>query len=390
MALLNYIVAKEDLTKTMSSTLQSNRLLALDVFRGMTIAFMILVNTPGSWSHVYEPLLHAKWDGATPTDLVFPFFLFIVGVSMFFSFSKFNQSLDSKLSLKILKRVFLIFVIGLALNYFPFYNRSLENLRIMGVLQRIALAYGMGAFICILVPSKNLWRAGVLILVGYWLSMLFLGGENPFSLEGNFARLVDLKVFGENHVYKGFGIPFDPEGLFSTISAAVTVIFGYLIGKLIQGSTDKNLLVKNLLLVGAVAIFVGLFWDLYFPINKPIWTSSYVIYTGGIACMVIGVLIELIDIRGYTNLTKPFVVFGMNPLIIYVLSGVLVKVMISIVKWDTETGSTNLYSWLYHDVLAAMLPNQLKFASFLFALLIVTTCWLFGWVLYKKKIFIKV
>ncbi len=374
----------------MDTTLQNNRLLALDVFRGMTIAFMILVNTPGSWSHVYAPLLHAKWDGATPTDLVFPFFLFIVGVSMFFSFSKFNQALDNKLVIKILKRTFLIFIIGLALNYFPFYGRSIEKLRIMGVLQRIALAYGIGAFICILVPAKNLWRAGILILVAYWLGMLFLGGEQPFSLEENFARLVDLKVFGENHVYKGFGIPFDPEGLFSTIPAAVTVIFGYLIGKLIQHSTDKNMLVKNLLLIGALSIFVGLFWDMYFPINKPIWTSSYVIYTGGIACIVIGILIELIDIRGYTNLTKPFVVFGMNPLIIYVLSGVLVKVMISIVKWETETGATNMYSWLYQDVLAAMLPNQLKFASFLFALLIVTICWLFGYFLYKRKIFIKV
>ena len=370
--------------------LQSNRLLALDVFRGMTIAFMILVNTPGSWSHVYAPLLHAKWDGATPTDLVFPFFLFIVGVSMFFSFSKFNQALDVQLTTKILKRVFLIFIIGLALNYFPFYNRTLENLRIMGVLQRIALAYGIGAFICITIPSKNLWRAGVLILVGYWLLLILLGGVEPFSLEGNFARIVDLKIFGEHHVYKGFGIPFDPEGLFSTIPASVTVIFGYLMGKLIQETADKSMLVKNLLLTGAITIFLGLFWNQYFPINKPIWSSSYVLYAGGIACMVIAILIEVIDIRGYKNWTQPFVVFGMNPLIIYVLSGVLVKVMINIVKWNSGADSTNLYSWLYHDVLATMLPNQLKFASFLFALLIVITCWLFGWVLYKKKIFIKV
>ncbi len=374
----------------MTTTLQNNRLLALDVFRGMTIAFMILVNTPGSWSHVYAPLLHAKWDGATPTDLVFPFFLFIVGVSMFFSFSKFNQQLDTRLTMKILKRVVLIFVIGLALNYFPFYNRTIENLRIMGVLQRIALAYGIGVFICILVPANQLLRAGVLILVGYWLVLIFFGGEQPFSLEDNFARIVDLKVFGENHVYKGFGIPFDPEGLFSTIPSAVTVIFGYLTGKLIQTSSEKNLLVKNLLIIGSLAIFVGLFWDQYFPINKPLWTSSYVLYTGGIACIVLGILIELIDIRGYTNWTQPFVVFGMNPMIIYVLSGVLVKVMIGIVKWETETGSNNLYSWLYQDVLAAVLPNQLKFASFLFAVLIVSFCWLFGWVLYKRKVFIKV
>lgn len=374
----------------METALQNNRLLALDVFRGMTIAFMILVNTPGSWSHVYAPLLHAKWDGATPTDLVFPFFLFIVGVSMFFSFSKFNQQLDSRLTMKILKRVFLIFVIGLALNYFPFYNRTLENLRIMGVLQRIALAYGIGAFICILIPAKSLIRAGILILVGYWVLMAFLGGESPFSLEENFARIVDLKVFGESHVYKGFGIPFDPEGLLSTIPSAVTVIFGYLIGKLIQTSSEKNMLVKNLVIIGSLAIFLGLFWGQYFPINKPLWSSSYVLYTGGIACIVIGILIELIDIRGYANWTQPFVIFGMNPLIIFVFSGVIVKIMSGMIKWNTGNGTTNLYGWLSQDVLAAMMPNQLKFASFLFAILIVTICWLFGWVLYKKRVFIKV
>ncbi len=200
--------------------------------------------------------------------------------------------------------------------------------------------------------------------MGYWLLLILLGGEQPYSLEENFARVVDLKVFGENHVYKGFGIPFDPEGLFSTIPAAVTVIFGYLIGRMIQEAADKNMLVKNLLILGSLAIFVGLFWNQYFPINKPIWTSSYVLYTGGIACIMIGILIELIDIREYKNWTKPFVVFGMNPLIIYVLSGVLVKVMISIVKWETAEGSTNLYGWLYHDVLAVMLPNQLSLHPF--------------------------
>ncbi len=374
----------------MTIDLQNKRLLALDVFRGMTIAFMILVNTPGSWSHVYAPLLHAKWDGATPTDLVFPFFLFIVGVSMFFSFLRLNQVIDVNLTTKILKRVFLIFIIGLALNYFPFYNRTLENLRIMGVLQRIALAYGLGAFICITVPSKNLWRAGILILVAYWLGLLFLGGENPFSLEENFSRVVDLSVLGEHHIYKGFGIPFDPEGLLGTISASVTVIFGYLIGKLIQDSQDKNMLVKNLMVVGALTIFVGLFWSQYFPINKPLWSSSYVVYAGGIACMVIAMLIEVIDIRGYKNWTQPFVVFGMNPLVIFVLSGVLVKIMLYMVTWTDGEKINNLYSWLSHDILATILPNQLKFASFLFALLIVTICWLFGWGLYKKKIFIKV
>lgn len=372
-------------------TQQNNRLLALDVFRGMTIAFMILVNTPGSWSHVYLPLLHAKWDGATPTDMAFPFFLFIVGVSMFLSFSKYDQSLDAATTKKILKRVLLIFLIGLTLNYFPFYNRSLPTLRILGVLQRIALAYGIGAFICLAVPTKHLWKAGGFILIFYWVAMYLLGGENPYSLETNFAGTIDLAVLGENHIYKGFGIPFDPEGFFSSIPAAVTVIFGYLIGGLIKQNRDKGTLVKNLLIVGTLSIFIGLVWDLNFPINKPLWTSSYVFYTGGIACVVLGLLIEFIDIRGHQNWTRVFVIFGMNPLIIYVLSGVIVRVMLYIATWENAAGETiQLYGWLFNEVFAAALPNQLKLASLFFAVFIVFICWLFGLLLYKKKIFIKV
>lgn len=352
---------------------------------------MILVNTPGSWSHVFSPLRHAEWHGATPTDMVFPFFLFIVGVSMFFSFSKYNQHLDADTTKKILRRVFLIFVIGLTLNYFPFYNRNLGSLRIMGVLQRIALAYGIGAFICLSVSNKNLWKVGLLILLGYWGSMFAFGTSDPFSLEGNFAKVADLLILGESHVYKGFGIPFDPEGLFSTIPASVTVIFGYLIGLLIKESENKSIIVKNLLIVGCISVFIALVWDMYFPINKPLWSSSYVLYAGGIASMVIGLLIEFIDVRGYEKWTKPFVVFGMNPLIIFVLSGLIVKIMLYIAKWENASGETvKLYGWLYSEVFAGLFPSNLQLASLFFAVFIVSICWLFGYVLYKKNIFIKV
>jgi len=352
---------------------------------------MILVNTPGSWSHVFSPLRHAEWHGATPTDMVFPFFLFIVGVSMFFSFSKYNQQFDAAITKKILKRVLLIFVIGLILNYFPFYNRSLGSLRIMGVLQRIALAYGIGAFICLSVSNKNLWKVGLLILLGYWGSMYSLGTGDPFSLEGNFAKIADLVILGESHVYKGFGIPFDPEGLFSTIPSSVTVIFGYLIGSLIKESQDKSVMVKNLLIVGCISVFIALVWDMYFPINKPLWSSSYVLYAGGIASMVIGLLIEFIDVRGHQKWTKPFVVFGMNPLVIFVLSGLIVKIMLYIAKWENASGETvKLYGWLYSEVFAGLFPSNLQLASLLFAVFIVSICWLFGYALYKKNIFIKV
>ena len=355
----------------------------------MTIAFMILVNTPGSHKHAYDALLHSDWHGATPTDLVFPFFLFIVGTSMFFSLSKYNQKLDAVITKKILRRTAIIFGIGLALNYFPFYDKSLFTLRIMGVLQRIALAYGIGAFICLLVPVRHLWKAALVILVAYWAMLYLGGGEAPFSLETNFARVMDLTLLGSNHVYGGFGIPFDPEGLLSTLPSIVTVIFGYLAGQLIKGTPDKNVLVKHLLVMGVMSLFLGLAWDVYFPINKPLWTSSYVMYTGGLACIVMGLFIEFIDIRGYQGWTRPFVVFGMNPMIIYVFSQVIAKAMYS-VKWEQDGQTVKLYHWLFDTIFAQALPNHLGFASLLFALLVVAICWLFGLFLYRKKIFIKV
>ncbi|MFY0652348.1 MAG: DUF1624 domain-containing protein [Cyclobacteriaceae bacterium] len=377
----------------MSEALVKNeRLLTLDVFRGMTIAFMILVNNPGSWSNTFSPLRHSPWNGATPTDLVFPFFLFIVGVSVFFAFSKYGQTLNAQTSIKIAKRTAMIFLIGLALNYFPFYNQSLSELRIMGVLQRIALAYGIAAFLCLGVSDKHLPKVGILILLAYWGLLYFLGGDDPFSLENNIVRTVDLAIFGEAHIYGGYGIPFDPEGLLSTLPSIGTVIFGYLIGSLIKGeSNNKGQLVKNLLLVGVLSIFVALIWDQYFAINKPIWSSSYVLYTGGIACLVIAILIELIDIRQYKGRTKAFVIFGMNPLIVYAFSGIISTTFRKIIKWENATGeSTNVHSFMFNDVFLGILPDFPKLASLCYALFIVAICWLLAWVLYRKNIFIKV
>lgn len=377
-------------SKTMSTS-KSQRLLALDVFRGMTIALMILVNTPGSWSHVYAPLLHAKWHGATPTDMVFPFFIFIVGVSMYFSFSKFEGKLSTALSKKILKRTLIIFSIGLLLNYFPFFNRYLGTLRIMGVLQRIALVYGIASFICITVPIQNIWKVGAGILLGYWGLLYWLGGADPYSLHENMVTKIDLAILGEKHIYQGFGIPFDPEGLLSTLPAVVSAIFGYLIGHTIQSLKDQNLLVKQLLIIGASTVFIGLAWDLVFPINKPIWSSSYVLFTGGIACVVLGLLIESIDIRGQKGWIKPFTVFGMNPMIIFVFSGILSKTMVYIITWTNENGDiVTFYRWCFENIYLGMFPAQPKLASLLFAITVVTICWLFGYVLYRKKIFIKV
>lgn len=370
---------------------KQERLLSLDVFRGLTIALMILVNNPGSWSHVYPPLLHAKWHGLTPTDLVFPFFMFIIGVSLYLSSAKFDHQLTTPVAKKVIRRGIIIFLIGLGLNWFPFYHLPIDELRILGVLQRIGLAYIIAAFLCLSSNLWNIWKPALIILVMYWVVLLVGQPGSPFTIEDNLARQIDLSILGEQHVYTGLGLAFDPEGLLSTIPAAITIVMGYLIGALIKNSTDRHRLVKNMLLIGVVDIFIGLAWGTLFPINKSLWTSSYVLYTGGIAIVVLAVLIELIDNRKYTFWVKPFQVFGLNPLIIYVFSGLLVNSMYVIMQWTNKAGETiNAYGWLWTEVFSQIAPNHLKFGSFLMALSHLLVCYLLGYLLYQKKIMIKV
>jgi len=366
----------------------TQRYLALDVLRGMTVALMILVNNPGSWAHIYAPLEHAKWHGCTPTDLVFPFFLFVVGVSMFFSFSKYGNTLNKESLLKIGKRTLLIFAIGLFLNSFPQWTTDYSKLRILGVLQRIALAYGIGSLIVLAAPKKYLPYIGGGILLLYWGLLWSLGGSDPFSLEGNFTSVFDKAILGESHLYKGFGILFDPEGLFGTISAVVTVIIGYLIGSLIK-ETEKKSLLKKLILTGIALIISGLIWGLGFPINKPIWTSSYVLYTAGLASLVLSLLIWIIDLKGFTKWTSFFVVFGMNPLFIFALSGLWAKILGRLIKIAGPDGSTMSGSgWLYSNVFEPF-AGDIN-GSLLYAITHVVFFWMIGFVMYKKKIFIKV
>lgn len=366
-------------------SLSQNRLLSIDVLRGLTIAAMIIVNTPGSWSHVYAPLLHAKWHGCTPTDLVFPFFLFVVGLSMAFSYSKYDGSNRSQWLVKAMKRTALIFIVGLLLNWFPFFHKNISELRIFGVLQRIALAFG-GAAILILFSRKRmlLVQASVIILLGYWALMYFGGGVDPYSLEGNLATSFDIAIAGESHVYGGFGIPFDPEGIISTIPCIAHVIIGYLIGGLtVQLKNDLPQLVKKLLVIGVVLVGAGLLWDIFFPINKPIWTSSYVLYTIGLGTILFSAIIYMLDIKKITKWAFPFRVFGINPLISYVLSGLFVKMMYHIFNWE----GGNLYGWTYTNVFQNLLSP--KFGSFLQALLYMSFIWLFAYALYKKGKVIK-
>ncbi|HOI48626.1 MAG TPA: DUF5009 domain-containing protein [Prolixibacteraceae bacterium] len=366
----------------------AQRYLALDVLRGMTIALMILVNNPGSWAHIYAPLRHAAWHGCTPTDLVFPFFLFVVGVSMFFSFSKYNNSLNRESLLKIGRRTLLIFAIGLFLNSFPQWTADFSKLRLLGVLQRIALAYGLASLIVLATPRKYLPYLGGIILLAYWALLAGMGGADPFSLEGNATIAFDKAILGENHLYKGFGTPFDPEGLLSTLPAIVTVIIGYLVGSLIKNA-EKSRVPQTLVIYGVAGIAAGLLWGQFFPINKPLWTSSYVLYTAGWASLVLALLIWMIDLKGYSRWTTFFVVFGMNPLFIFALSGLWAKTLTRLIRFPGIDGKmTNGYTWLYREIFVP-LAGDLN-GSLLFAISHVLIFWLIGLILYKKKIFIKV
>lgn len=362
---------------------RSGRLMSLDVFRGMTIVFMIIVNTPGTWSHVFAPLRHSPWHGCTPTDLVFPSFLFISGVAMWYSLRKYDFKLSGSSLLRILRRVVLIFAVGLFLTIFPDFTRDYSELRIMGVLQRIALAWGFGALIVLLLRRRYVWVAIAVLLLGYWALLYFLGGSDPYSLENNLARKIDLAVFGEKHLYHGYGMPFDPEGLLSTIPAIGTVLLGFMTGSLINrfGKTWKT--VGWLTIAGVLLIAAGLIWNPFFPINKPIWTSSYVLYAGGIAILILALMFMIVDIWNLKGWTGFFNTFGTNALFTYVLAGIWTDTMLTV-----KVGDSSLYNWIFTNLCSPLFQEQ-KIASLMFAILQVLLIWAIGYILYRKKIVIK-
>ena len=361
------------------------RIVSIDVLRGMTIFFMIVVNSPGSWSNVYAPLLHAKWHGCTPTDLVFPFFLFIVGVSMYFSFLKYKKEFRAQWIQKVVKRTALIFLVGLLLNWFPFFNTHISNLRIFGVLQRIAMAFGGAGLLIILFRKQNLLiLISAIILLAYWGLLYAFGGDAPYALESNLCTQIDFWLLGENHIYKGFGIPFDPEGLASSLPGIAHVIIGYLIGLTIHTNAEnKQKLLYKLASIGILLVALGQLWGSYFPINKPFWTSSYVLYTIGLATLLLTALTYVLDIRKWISWAYPFRVFGLNPLVSYVLSILIIKVSIYIIKID----GTSLYGWLYTNVFINVIDP--KFGSFLQAFSLAALVWVFAWLLYRKGKVIK-
>jgi predicted acyltransferase len=369
------------------------RYLSLDVLRGMTIALMIVVNTPGSWQTIYAPFRHAEWHGFTITDLVFPTFLFVVGNAMSFSMRRFEGQGDGAFLRKVLKRTALIFLIGLFLNSFPFFVRTssgefamfdFSGIRVMGVLQRIALCYGIAALVIHYFKVRGAIIFSAVALLSYWAIMYLFGDQpDPYSLEANAALKFDLLLISTDNLYKGYGIPFDPEGLLSTLPAVVNVIGGFLAGLYIQRNGNNVGTVFKLALLAAVCIVVALLWDVYFPINKPIWTSSYVVYTIGLDLLVLSVLMLVIEVAGYKGWTYFFEVFGRNPLFIYALSGIIIKLM-GLVRVDGR----GLNGWLYNNAFLSWLqPNN---ASLLFAISYMLLLWLIGYWMDKKRVYIKV
>ena len=365
---------------------------ALDVLRGMTIALMILVNTPGSWSTIYAPFKHAAWHGFTITDLVFPTFLFVVGNAMSFSMKKFKNQDSSVFLKKVFKRTILIFLIGLFLNAFPFFHwaegklvlNDLSSLRIMGVLQRIALCYLFASLIVRYVGIKGSVVIGTGLLLAYWGILWFFGDPaNPFGLEGNAALKFDLFFIPAENLYQGFGIPFDPEGLSSTLPAIVNVLAGYVAGIFIQRSGNSYPTIIWLAVVGVVFLLIAKIWDIVFPINKPIWTSSYVVLTIGWDLVLISGLIWIIEILKFKKWTYFFEAFGRNPLFIYALSGMIIA-LLSIIFVNGES----LKAIIYENAFLSWLSDYN--ASLLFAISYVFLLWVIGYWMDKKKIYIKV
>ncbi|MEM6963614.1 MAG: heparan-alpha-glucosaminide N-acetyltransferase domain-containing protein [Bacteroidota bacterium] len=364
------------------------RFKALDVFRGMTVCLMIIVNTPGTWASVYAPFLHAPWHGFTPTDLVFPSFLFAVGNAFAFVKSKWMDKPRTEVMGKILKRTFLIFTIGYLLSWFPFVRwedgelvgKPFSDTRFLGVLQRIALCYLGAALLILLLNKRQLLLASGILLFGYWLVMVSFG---DLTLAGNFGRTLDLWVLGDKHMYHGEGIAFDPEGILSTFPAIVNVIGGYLTGAyIIRGKMITYEKVAQLFMWGLILMLGAYVWDLGFPINKKLWTSSYVLLTVGINLTMLGGLIYAIDFRLPSINFNFFETFGKNPLFIYVFSIFLVKVMFMI-----RIGDRNLYSWIYQNIFR---PTGDYFGSLMFAIIFMLICWSVGKWLDNKKIYIKV
>lgn len=377
---------KAELSKGGKSS--GKRLLALDVLRGITIAGMIMVNNPGSWSYVYAPLQHAPWIGLTPTDLVFPFFMFIMGISTYISLRKYNFEFSRSAALKILKRTVVIFAIGLGISWFSLLCRTgdvfpFDHIRILGVMQRLALCYGATAIIALIMKHKYIPYLIAFLLIGYFI-VLITGNGFEYNTT-NILSIVDRAVLGEAHMYKDNGI--DPEGVLSTIPSIAHVLIGFCVGKLLMEVKDINEKIERLFLVGTILTFAGFLLSYGCPISKKIWSPTFVLVTCGLASSFLALLVWIIDVKGYTKWSRFFESFGVNPLFIYVMGAVL-SILLGSITFTYSGETISLHGYIYNIILRPLLGDYP--GSLAFALLFVTLNWCIGYVLYKKKIYIKI
>jgi len=365
--------------------ISDTRLVSLDVFRGITIAGMVLVNNPGSWEHIYWPLEHARWHGWTPTDLVFPFFVFIIGVAIPLAFARRIESGGSKrdLYLKIIRRTLIIFAIGLFLNGLP--DFGLADYRIPGVLQRLAVCYFFASIIFLNTKVRTQIAITIGLLIFYWALVRLIPAPGfaagDLTKEGSLPSYVDRVVFGP-HVWAQARV-YDPEGLLSTIPAISTALMGVLTGTWLRTEKTRYEKAAGMFVVGAVCVAIGWAWNAFFPINKALWTSSYVMFTGGLALQFLSICYWLIDIQGYRRWAKPFEVFGLNAIALYVVAD-LIAMLLGVVK----VGGEPLGGWIYDHIFASW-ASPIN-ASLAFAICFVLVCLGLMWILYQRKIFLKV
>lgn len=392
---------------TLAQAKPSSRILALDILRGITIAGMIMVNNPGNWSTTYAPLLHVSWHGLTPTDLVFPFFMFIMGISTYISMKKSNFEPSTSLFIKVIKRTVVIFLIGLGLTWVSLsigtYNSlggeglsagerffksitNFENIRILGVMQRLALTYCITALVGMFVKHKYIPYIIVATLVAYFLILLYGEGFESETNTNSIVYLVDKAVLGVSHIYRG-GKVVDPEGLLSTLPAAAHVLIGFCCGRFIVDIKDNHQRIEKLFIIGTIMTFAGLLLSYGCPINKKIWTPTFVLTTCGLASLFLALLIWIIDIKGHKKWCTFFESFGINPLFIYVFGGLLGTVF-GQVRIPYGEGYSTIKGIIWNDVIHATFPPYLD--SLVYALLIVSICWAVGYILYKKRIYIKI
>jgi predicted acyltransferase len=376
---------------------RSERLLSLDVFRGLTIAGMILVNNPGSWGSIYPSLKHAPWHGVTPTDLIFPFFLFIVGIAITFSLSKRKTRGDNKgkLILQIVRRSVILFALGLFLHSIKFDDGvpylTLEGIRIPGVLQRIGVVYFFSALLFLFTDIKIITYISFALLLIYWglMTLIPVPGIGYANLEPatNLAAWLDYKLLaGHLWVYTK---TWDPEGILSTIPAVSSALFGIIAGHWLRSNTSDLNKVVWMFVIGNFALLISMFWDIWFPINKNIWTSSYVLYTTGLALIILAISYFLIDIKKSTWWTKPLVVYGVNAITVYFLSTLMAIFIVRGIFITSETGEkVALKTYIFNNYFLSWL-DPLN-ASLLYALTYVLFWLGIMWILYVKRIFIKI